>query len=40
MKKSGCIYTSAVVEKDGKIITGNGPAAAKSFAETIAKSLS
>jgi len=40
MKKSGCIYTSAIVEKDGKIITGNGPAAAKSFAETITKTLS
>lgn len=40
MKKSGCIYTSSIVEKDGNIITGNGPAAARAFAEKIMHSLS
>jgi protease I len=39
MKKSGCLYTGKLVEKDGNIITGNGPAAAQVFAELVADSL-
>ncbi|MGB9824065.1 MAG: DJ-1/PfpI family protein [Candidatus Hydrothermia bacterium] len=37
--KGGGTYTGKSVEKDGRIITGNGPDAAKAFAEEIVKSL-
>lgn len=37
--ESVCIFTAASVEKDGHIITGNGPAAACDFAFEIAKAL-
>jgi protease I len=37
--KKGAIYTGKPVERDGKIITGSGPKAAKEFAETIFGSL-
>jgi protease I len=39
MLKCGCIYTGKSVEQDGKIITGNGPAAAKQFVDAIIKEL-
>jgi protease I len=39
MKKGGCIYTGKLVEKDGNIITGNGPGASQAFAELVANSL-
>jgi protease I len=35
LKAKGAIYTGKPVERDGKIITGSGPTAAKEFAETI-----
>ena len=38
-KSCGAIYAGAAVEHDGKIITANGPAAAKSYAEEILKAL-
>jgi protease I len=37
--KGGGTYTGKPVERDGRIITGNGPDAAKSFAEEILKAL-
>ncbi|NMB01360.1 MAG: DJ-1/PfpI family protein [Firmicutes bacterium] len=40
LKEMGAIYTGADVEVDGKIITGNGPEAAKDFAEALVKLLS
>ncbi|MDP2907151.1 MAG: DJ-1/PfpI family protein [Nanoarchaeota archaeon] len=39
LKAKGATYTSQPVTQDGKIITANGPDAAKDFAETIVKSL-
>lgn len=39
LKDNGANYTGKSVEKDGKIITANGPAAAKEFAGTIIKAL-
>ncbi|HDD44967.1 MAG TPA: DJ-1/PfpI family protein [Candidatus Desulfofervidus auxilii] len=39
LEKAGAIYTGKSVEKDGKIITANGPHAAKAFGETIAATL-
>jgi protease I len=39
MIKSGCNYTGNLIEKDGNIITGNGPGASKAFAELVAESL-
>jgi protease I len=35
LKKGGANYTSADVEVDGRIVTGNGPQAAQKFAEQI-----
>ncbi len=35
LKKQGAIYTGRAVEVDGKIVTANGPQAAKKFGETI-----
>jgi len=37
---NGADYTGEQVTQDGKVITGNGPAAARSFGELIAKELS
>jgi protease I len=39
LKDKGANYTGKNVERDGKIITANGPKAAKEFGETIAKAL-
>jgi protease I len=39
MVKSGCIYTGNTTEIDKNIITGNGPQAAKEFAEKIIAEL-
>jgi protease I len=39
LKDEGAIYRAESVVKDGNIITGNGPAAAKDFAQEIIKSL-
>ena len=37
--KAGAKYTGAPVEKDGKIITGDGPQSARKFGETIRDAL-
>jgi len=39
LKAEGAIYTAKPVEVDGKIITGNGPKAAKEFGQRIAQLL-
>jgi len=39
LKKGGATYTGKPVEVDGKIITGNGPGAAKEFGLALAKAL-
>lgn len=39
LKNRGAIYTGSMVEKDGKIITANGPEAAVAFANTIVEAL-
>lgn len=39
LKKQGAIYEDKDVVQDGKIITANGPKAAKKFAQTIIKEL-
>jgi len=39
LKAHGANYTGSSVEKDGKIITASGPAAAKEFGEEIVKAL-
>jgi protease I len=39
LKAKGAIYTGKHVEKDGKIITADGPQSAKEFGKTIAKAL-
>lgn len=39
IKGKGAIYTGKPVEVDGKIITADGPAAAREFGRTIAKAL-
>jgi protease I len=39
LKKAGAKYTGRAVEVGGKIITANGPAAAKEFGEAIARNL-
>ena len=39
LQEYGAIYKKEPVVIDGKIITGNGPAAAKEFGETIVKAL-
>ena len=36
---AGGVYTGAVVERDGKIITSAGPLVAPQFARTVADSL-
>jgi len=38
-KKNGIDYTGSEVTVDGKIVTGNGPNAAKAFGEAVAKLL-
>jgi protease I len=40
IKAKGAIVTGEMVERDGNIITGNGPGAATKFAETIVSALS
>lgn len=39
IEQEGGIYTGAVVERDGRIITANGPAASRQFGEAIAAAL-
>lgn len=39
LKKLGSDFTGADVERDGKIVTGNGPHAAAEFGRTIAEAL-
>jgi len=39
LKKAGAVFTGASVERDGLIITANGPAAARQFGEAIAAVL-
>ena len=39
IKEAGALYTAKAVEKDGNIITGNGPGAAKEFAEAVVRAL-
>jgi protease I len=39
LKKAGAIFTGADVEKDGLIITGNGPKASEKFGKTIADAV-
>ncbi len=39
IKKEGAIYTGNSVEVDGKIVTGNGPSAAKEFGKKIVELL-
>ena len=39
LEKNGAIYQDQSVVTDGKIITGNGPAAAKKFGQAIVKAL-
>ena len=39
IKDLGAIYSTLSVVKDGNIITGNGPTAARKFGETIAQEL-
>lgn len=39
LKKGGAVYTGENVVVDGKLITGRGPEAAKSFAEELVKML-
>ena len=40
LQQNGANYTDVEVEVDGKIITGNGPEAAKAFSEALIKLLS
>ena len=40
IKTKGAMVTGEMVERDGKIITGNGPGASTKFGETIASALS
>jgi protease I len=39
LKEAGAVYTAKAVEKDGNIITADGPGAAKEFAEALVKAL-
>ncbi len=39
LKEKGAVYTGTSVEKDGKIITADGPSSAREFGEAIASSL-
>ncbi|MEI7856596.1 MAG: DJ-1/PfpI family protein [Methanomicrobiales archaeon] len=39
MKIGGAVITNAPVVKDGRIITANGPAASKGFADAVVKAL-
>ena len=39
LSQNGAIYTGNSVEVDGKIVTGNGPQAAKQLAEELLKAL-
>ena len=39
LEENGAIFIDQFVVQDGKIITGNGPAAAQEFAETIVKAF-
>jgi len=39
LRSRGAIYTGKTVEQDGKIITANGPSAAKEFGKLILKNL-
>ena len=39
LTKAGALYTGKNVERDGRIITGNGPEAAEAFSQEIARQL-
>lgn len=39
LKGKGAVYTGALVERDGNIITASGPKAAREFGQTILKAL-
>lgn len=39
LKDKGAIYSGSSVQKDGKIITANGPSAARAFGNSIAQAL-
>lgn len=39
LKKAGAVYTDTDVEKDGLIITGNGPKAATEFGKAVARTI-
>jgi len=39
LKEEGAIYTGNDVERDGNIITANGPAASRSFADTLVAAI-
>ncbi len=39
LKAAGAIYTSESVARDGRLITGNGPAASRNFGQAIAAAL-
>lgn len=39
LKKAGAIYTGAACEKDGNIITADGPASARQYAEAIVEAV-
>lgn len=38
-KTKGVVYTGSAVEKDGKLITGSGPAAAEEFGKALVEAL-
>ena len=40
LEKAGAVYTAQSVERDGRIITGNGPEAAEAFGREIAAQFS
>ena len=39
LKKAGCLVSEKRIEKDGKIITADGPSVAKEFAETVIRTI-
>lgn len=39
LKKSGAVYTGKAVETDGRVITGNGPQAARDFGRELVRVL-
>jgi len=39
LENGGAFYTGRLVERDGDIITGSGPAASEDFAEAVVKAI-